>query len=252
MKENKLTIFINRPVKKVFEYSLESDNVPKWITSIKEEIPEERPIKVGTKLKNIGINSNSWNFYEVIDFEQDKTFTLKRLNGDYFVRYTCTKKDGGTDFEYFEWAENELDGLMEISALELLKELIENDINLLENKELIEKHPMHIATVSSNNKPNLAVVADVRVIEENKIVISHNEMVNTPKNILNNNNIVLTSFNEKWEGLRMTGKADYYVDGEYFDFCEKTFFGNGEVSSFGATKPKGAIVVTIEKCEVIK
>lgn len=125
-------------------------------------------------------------------------------------------------------------------------------MNLLENKELIENNPMHIATVSSDNKPNLAVVADVRVIEENKIIISHNEMVNTPKNILTNRNVVLTSFNEKWEGLRMTGVADYYTDGKYYDFCEKTFFGNGEVSAFGATKPKGAIVITIEKCEEIK
>ena len=32
----------------------------------------------------------------------------------------------GTDFEYLEWAENgDLDGLMEMSALELLKKLIE-------------------------------------------------------------------------------------------------------------------------------
>ena len=45
MKENKLTIFINKPVKEVFEYSLESDNVPKWIDSIKKEIPIERPVK---------------------------------------------------------------------------------------------------------------------------------------------------------------------------------------------------------------
>ena len=127
MKENKLTIFINKPVKKVFEYSLESNNVPKWIKSIKEEIPSERPVKFGTKLKNIGFNNDNWNFYEVIDFQPNKTFTLKRLNGDYFVKYTCTQKDGGTEFEYFEWAENELDGLMEMSALELLKELIENE-----------------------------------------------------------------------------------------------------------------------------
>lgn len=126
MKENKLTIFINKPVKEVFDYSLESDNVPKWITSIKEEVPEERPVKLGTKLKNIGINSKSWNEYEIIDFNPVKTFTLKRLNGDYFVRYTCTEKNGGTEFEYFEWAEKgELDGVMEISALELLKELVE-------------------------------------------------------------------------------------------------------------------------------
>lgn len=64
----------------------------------------------------------------MIEFKQDETFTLKRLNGDYFVKYTCTPKDNGTEFEYFEWAENgELDGLMKIEALELLKELIENE-----------------------------------------------------------------------------------------------------------------------------
>ncbi len=126
MKENKLTIFINKPVQKVFEYSLESNNVPKWITSIKQEISLERPVKKGTRLKNIGFNSDTWNEYEVIDFEENKTFTLRRLNGDYFVKYTCTEKENGTDFEYFEWAEKgELDDLMEMSALELLKTNIE-------------------------------------------------------------------------------------------------------------------------------
>lgn len=125
MKENKLTIFINKPIKDVFEYSLESNNVPKWIDSVKEEIPLERPVKLGTKLKNIGVGSNIWNEYEMIDFQPPITFTLKRLNGDYFVRYTCIEKNGGTEFEYFEWAQNELDGLMEMEALEKLKKLLE-------------------------------------------------------------------------------------------------------------------------------
>ena len=126
MKENKLNIFIDKPVKDVFEYSLESNNVPKWITSIKEEIPEERPVRIGTKLRNIGVNSEDWNEYEIIEFEPPKTFTLKKLNGDYYVRYTCTEKDDGTDFEYFEWVEKgNLDEIMEMSALELLKKLIE-------------------------------------------------------------------------------------------------------------------------------
>lgn len=128
MKENKLKIFINKPVKEVFEYSLESNNVPKWIKSIKVEIPEERPVKLGTKLKNIGFNSNEWNSYEMIAFDFPNTFTLKRLNGDYFVRYTCREKDNGTEFEYFEWAEKgDLDGLMEMSALKLLKKLVEEE-----------------------------------------------------------------------------------------------------------------------------
>ena len=127
MKENKLNIFINKPVAEVFEYSLESGNVPKWITAIKEEIPLERPVKKGTQLKNIGVNSSEWNLYEMVEFEPSKTFTLKRLNGDYFVRYTVTEKDNGTDFEYYEWAEQgDLDGLMGMDALELLKSNIEN------------------------------------------------------------------------------------------------------------------------------
>lgn len=62
----------------------------------------------------------------MIEFLPPKTFTLKRINGDYFVKYTCIEKDNGTDFEYFEWAENsELDDLMEMDALKKLKELIE-------------------------------------------------------------------------------------------------------------------------------
>lgn len=120
-------------------------------------------------------------------------------------------------------------------------------MNLFEHKELIDGKPMHIATVNKDNNPNLAVASDVKVIEQNKIVISVNEMVNTQENIQYNHNVVLTVFNEKYEGLRMFGTAKFYDNGEYYELCKKTFFGNGEVSPFGATKPKGAIVVTVEE-----
>lgn len=126
MKENKLTIYIDKPIEDVFMYSLESDNVPKWINTIEKEIPLERPVKLGTKLKNKGFNSNEWNEYEVIEFLPPKTFTLKKINDDYFVRYTCTENGTGTNFEYFEWAEkNYLEDIMEMDALEQLKKLIE-------------------------------------------------------------------------------------------------------------------------------
>ena len=118
-------------------------------------------------------------------------------------------------------------------------------MNLLNYKNLIDGKPIHIATVNSDNNPNLAVASDVRVIEENKIIISVNEMVNTQNNIQYNPNVVLTVFNSEYKGLRMFGTAEYYTNGEYFDFCKKTFFSNGEVTPFGATKPKGAIVITI-------
>ena len=125
-------------------------------------------------------------------------------------------------------------------------------MNLFDYKDLIDNKPMHIATTNSENNPNLSVASDVRVIEENKIIISVNEMNNTQKNIEHNQNVVLTVFNEDWVGLRIFGKAKFYTDGKYYDFCNNTFFANGEITPFGATKPKGAIVIIVDKIEEFK
>lgn len=125
-------------------------------------------------------------------------------------------------------------------------------MNLFVYKDLIEGKPIHIATVNSNNNPNLSVASDVRIIEEDKIIISINEMNNTQKNIEYNPNVVLTVFNKEWVGLRIFGKSQFYTEGEYYDFCNNTFFSNGEVTPFGATKPKGAIVIKVEKIEEFK
>jgi len=125
-------------------------------------------------------------------------------------------------------------------------------MNLFDYKNLIEENPMHIATINSENNPNLSVASDIRVLEEDKIIISVNEMNNTQKNIEYNSNVVLTVFDENWVGLRIFGNAKFYNDGEYYDFCNKTFFSNGEVTPFGATKPKGAIVIDVEKIEEYK
>lgn len=121
-------------------------------------------------------------------------------------------------------------------------------MNLFEQKDLIDGNPMHIATVNKQNNPNLSVASDVKVISQNKILISVNEMVNTQENIKYNPNVVLTTFDKDWKGLRIFGVAVYYTEGEYYDICAKTFFGNGEVTPFGATKPKGAMVVTVTNC----
>lgn len=50
-------------------------------------------------------------------------------------------------------------------------------MNLFQYKNLIDGKPMHIATVNEYNNPNLAVASDVKVIENNKIVISVNEVL---------------------------------------------------------------------------
>ena len=125
-------------------------------------------------------------------------------------------------------------------------------MNLFEYENLINNKPVHIATVNSENNPNLSVASVVKVIDKNKIIISVNEMNHTQNNIEYNHNVVITVFNEEWVGLRIFGIAEFYSDGEYYDFCKNNFFGNNEVTPFGATKPKGAIVVTVTKVENFK
>ena len=122
-------------------------------------------------------------------------------------------------------------------------------MNLIDYKELINNKPIHIATVNKDNNPNLSVASNVRVLDDNKIIISVNEMNNTQNNVIYNQNVAITVFNEEWVGLRIFGKASFYDKGEYYDFCNNTFYSNGKVSPFGATKPKGAIVVIVKKIE---
>lgn len=119
-----------------------------------------------------------------------------------------------------------------------------NEICLLKYKELIEKNPCHIATISKENKPNLAVVSDIKILDDRTILLSNNEMIHTPDNINFNENVVLTSFNNKWAGLRITGKAKYYQSGEYFKICNEFF--NNETAT-----PKGAIIITVYQIEGI-
>ena len=118
-------------------------------------------------------------------------------------------------------------------------------MNLFEYKDLIDGKPMHIATVNKDNNPNLAVASDVKVIEENKIMISVNEMVHTQENVKYNSNVVLTVFDENYEGIRLFGVAEYYTEGKYFEL-DKEIFDEALFDERGI-HVKGAIVVTVNR-----
>jgi len=124
MKENKLVIVINRPVEEIFEFTLNPKNTHLWIPSIKKEVSDEYPPKIGTIYKNVGIDGK-WNYYSIIEFEENKTFTLKGNN--YFVRYTFKKLGNNkTELIYYEWVESgEIESPFTEDILLNLKELIE-------------------------------------------------------------------------------------------------------------------------------
>ena len=103
--------------------------------------------------------------------------------------------------------------------------------DLTNYKTLIENNPCHMATITKKGLPNLSVASDIKVLDNKTILIS-------------NKNCVLTSFNDQWKGLRLTGIGSYYTSGKYFDLCNEYF--NNETAT-----PKGVFIIKIKKVESI-
>jgi len=127
MKENKITVIINKPIEEVFEFTTNPKNTHLWIPSIDEEIAEEYPPKINTTYKNRGKDSD-WDFYKVVEFKENEVFTMTELDENYSVRYTYRKLDSNkTELEYFEWMKDgELSNPFTKEILMKLKSVMEN------------------------------------------------------------------------------------------------------------------------------
>ncbi|MFA5126721.1 MAG: pyridoxamine 5'-phosphate oxidase family protein [Patescibacteria group bacterium] len=108
------------------------------------------------------------------------------------------------------------------------------------DKLLIENHAIAFATVDSLKKPNVIGVAYVKVVASNKVLITDNFMKHTRQNLQKNNNVCLAVWDKSWHGIKLVGKAKYYINGPWKKYVE-TMPENKGLSA------KGAIVVTINK-----
>jgi uncharacterized protein YndB with AHSA1/START domain len=126
MKDNKLTITINRPIKEVFDFSLDPANTPKWISDIEVEETSEWPVKQGTIYRNKRAGG-AWNTYELTEIVAPTTFTLTSKDTDFAVRYTFKElPDQKTEFEYYEWVNSGPLDPFTFDHLEKFKEIAEN------------------------------------------------------------------------------------------------------------------------------
>lgn len=127
MKENKITVIINKPIEEVFEFTINPKNTHLWINSIEEEVSDEYPPKINTQYKNRGKNSD-WNVYKVVEFKKNKIFTLTELDENYSVKYTYNKLgENKTEMTYFEWVKKgEIQNPFTQEILNKLKSAIEN------------------------------------------------------------------------------------------------------------------------------
>jgi len=118
--------------------------------------------------------------------------------------------------------------------------LTEKQLDLLNRRKIV-----FLATSSLKGKPR-AIFVEVNKAEDDKIIVTDNEMETTRKNLLENKNVFLLAFEEDYHyGLKILGRAEYYTEGEYFDFV-RNLETNKNYSS------KGAVVVSIERVTEFK
>ncbi|MBN1263206.1 MAG: DUF3284 domain-containing protein [Candidatus Pacebacteria bacterium] len=127
MRDNKLTIKINKPSDIVFAYYTNPKNTPLWWDAVTVEETSDWPIKIGTIYKSKSKESGNWSEFTVTDLKENEVFELTSKDGKYHVRYTHKPIDKNSmELEYYEWVdEGELEEPFTMEILSLLKAAIE-------------------------------------------------------------------------------------------------------------------------------
>jgi len=112
--------------------------------------------------------------------------------------------------------------------------------NLKEIKNLIENHPVALATVTSENKPNVICVAGIKVVSADEILITDNHMNQTLKDIAQNKNICLVVWDHDLRSCKLIGESEYFTEGKWKKYVE-------ELEENKNLPAKGAILVKISK-----
>jgi uncharacterized protein YndB with AHSA1/START domain len=124
-RKNTLSVIVDRPVPKVFEFATNPKCTPLWVDGIVREERSEDPMRLGTKYWNVN-KQGKWTSYSIVAFEENRVIEFE-MDGQYHCRYTFEElPDGKTKLTYSEWAtEGKLTDPFQQSALNRFKEVIE-------------------------------------------------------------------------------------------------------------------------------
>ena len=112
--------------------------------------------------------------------------------------------------------------------------------NLNRIKSLIESNPAALATITPDNKPNAIGVAYVKVVSDDEVLITDNYMGQTIKDLSQNNNVCLVTWDENMRGCKLIGEAEYFTEGKWKKYVE-------EMEENKGLPAKGAILIKVSK-----
>lgn len=126
MKNNKLTIRINKSVQEVFKFTTTPPNSTRWIKGVVGEKTNEWPVKAGTiyKLKN---KAGGYSEVIVTAIQENELVEWISKDENYHCRYTFKPIDKNTtDLEYYEWTDKgNLEEPFTLKTLKKLKSVLE-------------------------------------------------------------------------------------------------------------------------------
>lgn len=128
MKENRLTISINKQLHDVFLFCITPPNSTKWIPDIIHEETSEWPVKVGT-IYTLTNNKGEMSRVIISQIVNDEMIEWVSEDGNYHCRYTFKSFEPNiTKLQYNEWVDKgEIDGPFSVEILDKLKEVLENE-----------------------------------------------------------------------------------------------------------------------------
>ena len=88
---------------------------------------------------------------------------------------------------------------------------------------------------------DIAVVAYVKVIGPNTLLVTDNYLGQTIKNIQANGKVCLACFDKDWHGVKIFGTAKHFASGKWLDKVRKIPENKDEPA-------KGAVLITVGEC----
>ncbi|HEY4963182.1 MAG TPA: hypothetical protein VIH90_00610 [Candidatus Saccharimonadales bacterium] len=130
MMELRLSVRVETSASNAFEFTINPDNTPRWVSGIVIEHTNETPTRLGTIYKNQGLDGSCREF-SITAFEPGAMFEMSEKNSDIHVKYTF--KPLGDD-------QCELEYYVRVDSGDLSEPFTEDNIQniLIKLKEVIE------------------------------------------------------------------------------------------------------------------